>query len=214
VRKVSDEEREAIARKLHPDTIRANLIRAGMFLAGWELLRSQIERQIRLFYGAEDLVKPSKEECEQRGKRWKDAYESERQRATKLYDDEVLALDKGDPEGKQFRASLLWLVENNALTEEQAAQVRRLRKNRNQIAHALPKMILEPDHVGVEMAMIHEIKALLNVLGVFWGRIDMDITGDFAGKEVSDDEIRSLPSIFMDYIVSTAEAAVPESPPK
>ena len=42
----------------------------------------------------------------------------------------------------RFGASLLWLVEGDALSEAHAARIRALRDYRNEVAHELPKMLL------------------------------------------------------------------------
>jgi hypothetical protein len=41
---------EALSKKLDPDAIQSNLVRAGLFLAGWEMLKSEIENKVRDFF--------------------------------------------------------------------------------------------------------------------------------------------------------------------
>jgi hypothetical protein len=46
----------------------------------------------------------------------------------------------------RFEASLLWLVEAGAVTVAEVDGVRSLREYRNEIAHELPRMLVEPGH--------------------------------------------------------------------
>jgi len=41
---------QALLEKLAPEAIRRGLVRAGIFLAGWELLKAQIQDQVKSFY--------------------------------------------------------------------------------------------------------------------------------------------------------------------
>lgn len=132
-----------LSEKLHPDAIRSNLVRAGLFLAGWEMLKSEITKQVRLFYGA--TVKGS----------WGNysfVPDDEDPISRQRYAEEVLALDTGKKKGKIFRASLRWLVESEALTETQPARVQEMERHRNEVAHELMKVVVDPDHQGVDVA--------------------------------------------------------------
>ncbi len=173
-----------VQRKLTPEVIRANLVRAGLFLAGWELLKSNIVKKVREFYFLGFPESP---------------LEAQR------YAETVLALDKGKEKGKVFRASLLWLVESGAFTPAQAERVRELNALRNDIAHELPKRLIEPEHPELEVAVLHELKDLISVLGVYWGRIEIETNEDFVGKEIADADIVSGHSLLMDHLVEAAE---------
>lgn len=173
---------EAILKKLAPETIRSNLVRAGLFLAGWEILKSEIQNKVKDFF---------LEGFDQSGFLYSNQYKTR-----------VL-----DRHKSRFEASMMWLVETEALSEAQSAQVLKLRDHRNEVAHELPKLLLEPDHVGVDIAMIHELKELIGALGVFWGRIEVDINLDFDGREVEDAEIRSGVSLLMEHLVAAAKEA-------
>jgi hypothetical protein len=105
----------------------------------------------------------------------------------------------------RFEASLLWLVESNALSEEQAARIRKLRDHRNEVAHELPKMLLEPGR-DVDIALIREMRELIGALGRFWGRIEVDINPDLAGREIADEDIQSGILLLMNHLVAAIEA--------
>jgi hypothetical protein len=165
---------EEMRRKLLPETIRANLVRSSLFLAGWELLKIQVVDNVRDFFlGAGDDYKT-----------------------------DVLARHK-----KKFEASLLWLVEVEAITEDQATAILRLLDRRNEIAHELPKMLTDPAH-EVELALIRETKTLLDVLGRFWCRVEIDISPKFDGKTIADEDISSGIMMLMDHLLAAAEDVV------
>lgn len=165
--------------KLQPERLRVNLVRAGLFLAGWEMLKGEVQMQVRGFF----LV----------------GFDENGFTYSNDYTTRVLSRHKS-----AFEASLLWLVEAEALTEAQAGQVRRLRDYRNEVAHELPKLLLESAH-DLDVERIREMRELLAVLGLFWGRITVDTDPDFDGQQIADDDIRSMVSVFMDHLVDVAD---------
>lgn len=175
-----------LAEKLHPDTIRLNLIRAGLFLIGWEMLKSEIQKKVRDFYMMDLDVGPLPA-CD--------------------YERKVLSLDDGPEKGKVFRASVRWLVKNDALTEAQVARVWEMLDHRNEIAHELFALLMERKRAGIDLAMLHEMRDLIAALGVFWGRIEIETNGDFDGQEIADADIKSSFSMMIDYLVAAAEDA-------
>jgi hypothetical protein len=172
--------------KLEPQALRSNLVRAGLFLAGWELLKKEVEEKVRDFY----LVG-----FDEKGLMYSSDYERK-----------VLALHKS-----RFEASLLWLVATGALDGEQAERVRNLRKYRNEVAHELPKLLVEVGH-DVNVAHIRDTKDILGILGRFWGRIEVETNADFDPGEVSYDGIQSGVMLLMEHLVAAAEDSV--APPE
>lgn len=172
------QDEEALLQKLAPEAIRRGLVRAGIFLTGWELLKAQIQSQVKAFY----LIG-----FDANGLRHSDEYASR-----------VLAKHPS-----VFEASLLWLVETGALDEAQAARVRAVRAKRNEVAHELPKLLIDPAH-DVPVELLLEMQELLGALGRFWGRIEVDIDPDFDTADVSDADIVSGPMLFMDHLLTIA----------
>ena len=39
-----------LRRRLQPDAVRTNLVLAGLFMAGWEMLKGEVQEQVRGFY--------------------------------------------------------------------------------------------------------------------------------------------------------------------
>ena len=109
-----------------------------------------------------------------------------------------------DRHKSRFEASLLWLIEAGALNEPQAAQVRALRKYRNEVAHELPRILVEPGP-DLDLGRIREMKELLVLLGRFWGRLAVDADPNFDGKEISDAGIISGLQALMDHLLAVIE---------
>jgi hypothetical protein len=171
---------ESLRLKLSQETIRANLIRSGLFLAGWEMLKMQVLDQVRSFFVS--IVD---------GK-------------TTDYETHVLVRHKS-----RFEASLLWLVEMEALTVQQAERVRDLRDYRNQIAHELPRMLVEPDH-DVDLSRIRELKHLNDIVGRFWCRTELSVNPDFDDNTVADEDMQSGIMMLMDHLLASAEGQCAE----
>lgn len=178
---------EDMLKKLEPENIRANLVRAGLYLAGWEMLKAEIQDQVKSFF----LIG-----FDEKGYTYSDDYKQR-----------VLPRHKS-----RFEASLIWLVEAGALTEPEADQVRALREYRNEVAHELPKMLVEVGH-DIEVARIRQMKDLLGRLGVFWGSIQVDINRDFDSEEVDYAGIKSGVMLLMDHLLAVAESERPSRPP-
>jgi hypothetical protein len=175
---------QALSKKFHPDAIRANLVRAGLFLTGWEMLKSEIEKKVQGFF-------------------W-EGFDSRGQRYSKSYQTDVLSRHES-----RFQASLLWLVEQDAVTEAKATRIREMREHRNEIAHELRTVLIDPEHAGVDLALLREMRDIIAALGVFWGRIEVDTNEDFVAREIADADIKSVVSLLMDYLVAAAEDAAP-----
>lgn len=144
----SDHSLDVQLRKLDPDVIRSNLVRAGLFLAGWELLKSEIQKKVREFYMVDLDDGPI---------------------SAQRYASQVLALDSGPETGKVFRASLLWLIDGGAISEIQAARIRQMREHRNEIAHELPKILVDADHAGIDVALVRELRDIIAKAGSVLG---------------------------------------------
>lgn len=171
---------EACLKKLQPASVQASLIRAGLFLAGWELLRAEVQGKVKGFFSIG---------FDEAGETYSTDYETR-----------VLARHKS-----AFEASLLWLVEANALTVAQAECVRRIRTHRNVVAHELPTLLVDPGK-EVDADLLREMQAVLGALGRFWGRIEVDISPDFDGVEVQDEGIQSGSMLLMQHMIDAAKA--------
>lgn len=170
---------ERLAAKLAPSSIFLTLSRAGSFLCAYELIKTEIVDNVRNFFG--------------RGF----------DETGLLYDEEGYrrhVLSK-NPASK-YQASCAWLVEMNALTAEQVVTLEDIQKHRHEIAHELPKLLIDPDF-EVKTDLLEAAAKCIQDLGVFWGSIEVSINPDFDGVEVDHDDIRSGSSLLMAHLLET-----------
>lgn len=124
--------------------VRSYLLRSGLYLISYEILKFLIIEELKSFYCRGYLSKYSnkinKKSCE-------------------LYKTEVLGLDK-DP----FIASLRWYNNMNVLSESDINLIKEIREYRNRIAHELINFLLEENseiplgHISLMRKLIYKIK--------------------------------------------------------
>ena len=105
-------------RFLDPEVLRPNLILASIYIATFEILKDSIIGRLRDFYVSGfdengDIIMPE-------------------------YNDEVLIKDKSPT-----YASLKWLKESEAVTDEYIQKFNEIKEYRNRIAHEMTKMLTE-----------------------------------------------------------------------
>ena len=161
--------------QFQPATIRINLIRASLFLAAYEILRSEIVHRVRSFFVDEFDEAGSSNVIE--------------------YETHVLSLDS-----HLLEASCKWLISMDVLTSNDVCEIQNLRGIRNRIAHDLPNLLLSPAH---DVARIHldRIRHLVTVVGKFWGSVAADLDPQFDNVRVDYDGIQSGSSIILNYII-------------
>lgn len=161
--------------KLQPGVIRGTLAFAGLYQVTHEMLKHAVLDKVREFYCFELLPDASMtdEEREQYRRR-------------------VLSLA---PENK-FRASLLWLVQSNAITQDQADRLDAIYAHRHSLTHELVKYIVDPD-ASPDVALFVDAITTLKDLHRFWIDIELSTGGFFLpdGSDVGDvdpDEVMPL----------------------
>jgi hypothetical protein len=115
------------------------------------------------------------------------------------YQRDVLARN---PKSK-YRASCAWLVSNGALTDEYVANLEEVYRHRKEIAHELPKLLVDPEFEVNTDILIRAIECVRK-LGVFWGSIEVDTDLDLAGEDVDYDGIKSGSFLLMEYLAQIA----------
>jgi hypothetical protein len=74
---------------------------------------------------------------------------------------------------KKFRASLLWLVEGQAITLDQADRLDAIYQHRKELAHELIRYIIDPDvELGIEL--FSDALVILKAIMRFWTSIEID----------------------------------------
>jgi hypothetical protein len=146
--------------------LRSNLIATSIFLAGYELLRSSAIDRICYFFTYE--------------------FNEHERVISKNYKGKILSLDKSP-----LRASLLWLKEMSAIDNTDIELVDEIRKDRNELAHDLPKFIATAD-AKINFNLLRSIYELLTKIDRWWIKeVDIQTNLDFEDQEVVDDEIQS-----------------------
>ena len=172
-----------ITEKLEPQAIRSTMIRAGLYLAAFELLSAEVVDKVKAFFVMG---------FDQHGYTYSPDY------ATK-----VLSLDRNI-----YNASCKWLVTVEAVTTEQATELQAIRVHRNLIAHELPKLLIDPS-IHLNPWLLERCRFYIGLLGRFWGGIEADTNPDFAGAAIDYKAIKSGTSLLMDYIWEIVDGAPP-----
>lgn len=167
--------------KLSSDSVSQTLIRAGCLLSAYELLKLQIIDGVHDEYWRGDT----------------------REDGTRIYDDARYRQEVLDRHKSPFKASCAWLVEAGALSPGQADTLEAVRDHRNEVAHELPKILIDPDF-EVRTEVLLAAAACLRTVSVFWGRMAVGIDPQWDGKEVKDEDIWGGPDLLMRHILDVA----------
>ena len=166
------------AHKLSPKEVRQNLIKASVFITAYELLKDAVVGNVSGFFLCG---------FDQSGLKYLTEYERD-----------VLSRDKS-----KVRASLLWLLDMKAITPEDLTAFDEMRKHRNDVAHELPKLLVDPTF-SVDLDLLNKLYVMLRHLDRFFGEIQVDTDPDFDGKQVDLDGIKSGITLLLEYVISIA----------
>jgi len=114
---MDDDIRSQWERFLDPEVLRPNLILASIYIAAFEILKDSIVGRLRDFYVS--------------------GFDENGDIVMPEYND-VLAKDKSP-----VYASLKWLRESEAITEEDIEKFNKIKEYRNRLAHEISKMLME-----------------------------------------------------------------------
>lgn len=154
---------------LDPKNLKGNLISCALLIAMYESSKENTISQVKsLFHiGFKDGV---------------DLY-SENYK-------EVLAKDKSP-----FKATLLWLKEHEAISEEDISSMDSIRKYRNQLAHEMMNLLFE----GLDSDYLSHFELLLSIrikIERWWIlNIEIPTNPDYDGKEITEDDITTSTQI-------------------
>ena len=151
--------------KLEPWRIRATLSFAGLYQLTHELIKAAVVDEVRKFY------------CtgfDHNGL----TYDERSYRA------QVAQLS---PKSK-FRASLMWLVKAEAISQQQADRLDEVYAHRHDLTHELGKYLVDPDHepnAGLFVDALHILRSIHD----FWIQMEIDIGSFEEHGEVSVDNV-------------------------
>jgi hypothetical protein len=160
--------RQRLEAKLRPERIRATLGFAGLYQMIHELIKTAVLDEVREFYwrGIEDGVVVYDEQA---------------------YAENVLARAPKD----KFRASLLWLVEGDAITLAQADRLDDIYAHRHDLSHELIKYVVDPDFEP-DVELLTDALTILKSIRRFWTSIEKDIGSFEEFGDVDLDEVTPL----------------------
>lgn len=186
--------------KLQPESIRATLGFAGLYQMTYEMLKWAVLEKVREFFClGVDLNGDGSMTAEE----------------TEQYRLHVLSLE---PKSK-FRASLLWLVGNSAITPAQADRVDEVYAHRHLLVHELVRFIVDPD-ADPEVELLIDAVATLKDMHRFWTGVELSTGGFFMPDgtlvgDVDPDEVMPLSLVVLQQCMDAYidGLAAPESPP-
>lgn len=159
--------------KLKPDIIRGTLAFAGLYQITHEMIKLAVLDKVREFYCLRVNLDGS---C------------SMTQDEKERYQLQVLSLAPN-----RFRASLLWLVNSNAITQVQADRLELIRTHRDHLVHELVKYVVDPDE-NPDVDLLVDALSTLKDLHRFWIGIELSTGGFFLadGSDVGDVEAEEV----------------------
>lgn len=179
--------RRRLEAKLRPEHIRATLGFAGLYQMTHELIKTAVLNEVHEFFwrGIEDGIVVYDELA---------------------YAESVLARA---PKNK-FRASLLWLVDSDAITLAQADRLDDIYAHRHDLSHELMKYVVDPD-LEPDVTLFTDALSILKAIRRFWTSIEKDIGSfDHLGN-IDLDEVTPLSLAVLQMCVDAYVAGLPES---
>jgi len=163
---------ERLLRVLDKDVLTENLAKAGLYSLAFQMLQDSIIQRPEGFFTMGEPTKQS-------------------------YKTKVLDLN---PDSKLF-ASCRWWQQQGVLTEQDIQEFRQLRQHRNEIVHALPNVLLNPD-IQVDERKLTTIYQLLCKIDRWWiMEIEIPTNEDFEGQDIDAPGWRSLNMEFLSYLI-------------
>jgi hypothetical protein len=181
----SAEDVQLVLAKLQPEAMRRSLLRASLLITAFEVLQDSILDQVERFL----TTAPTDD------RRWREL--CSRQHA--------LSKAAGQKGPDRLRAALLWLVEMDGLTQAEADRVVELRNLRNKVVHELGNYVADPNY-EIRPDEIGGAQTLLRRVSLFWARIEIELSDEWVGVEVKDEDIGSPIVDLLGMMVAAAES--------
>jgi hypothetical protein len=174
----AEQERRLLA-KLQPGPIRSTLMFAGLYQLTHEMLKQAILERVRGFHTPGfDLRRDD-------------------------YERHVLTLGRvpGQRKPNEFLGCALWLVENGAITREQADRLDEIYAHRHELAHELVGFIVDVDREP-DVALFTDALNMLYAIHRFWTRVEAAIgTFDEYGPDLDLDEVKPASLIVLSLCI-------------
>lgn len=151
------------------------LIDAALFLLAYELLNSSIVDGVKSFF------------CM--------GFDEEGLKYSASYKDKVIQQAK-----HIYEASLMWLMEVEAINQADYEDLLDIRKYRNFVAHQIPEFVFS-ENKGVELGRLIKTAELVRKIEKFWVNVDIDINPDV--DHVDRESAISGKTLILDYMISS-----------
>ncbi|MGN6199927.1 hypothetical protein [Humibacter sp.] len=168
--------------KIQPENVATALVRASAFLTGYELVKTAVVDEVKGFFVQ--------------------GFDQDGLIHSKDYERKVLPLGKN-----VYEASVNWLIQMGALTQDQAESLDAIRSHRHELAHELARFVVDPD-ADVSVDRLKKLQGIMRSLDRFWGGIDVDTNPDFDGVDVGRDNIVSGSGALLTYLLQIAGVEV------
>ncbi|HNW99356.1 MAG TPA: hypothetical protein PKK00_13185 [Bacteroidales bacterium] len=161
-----------------PKRIKNNLITASLFLSYYEILSNIIIEKICNFYNIE-RNKNGKQIC------------------SREYKEDIINR-KFNNKTNIFRSSYLWLKDHKAITEDDCDKIRKIKEERDRIAHNLPKFLFE-NNFEIKTDLLDLIKGITLKIEKWW-----IVVVELDGIKVNIDDIQTGSETLFEYIFNIA----------
>jgi hypothetical protein len=171
---------------LNPASLRSNLTVASVYIAAFEVLKTGIVDRIKTFYT--------------------NGFDQNGPRVSAEYQSSVLSKNRSP-----VYASLEWLKESNAISDADIECFERVKRLRNELAHALTRMLFQglPAEVAERLS---EMIWLLDKIERWWiVNFEIPINPDLADKEIDEAQVIPGPIMGMRLLLDIALGSEEES---
>jgi hypothetical protein len=165
--------------KVQPWRIRTTLGFAGLYQLTHELIKDVVVPKLREYY-VNDLGESSVRAYQER-----------------VYEKHVLSRAPKSP----FRASLLWLVDAGAITQEQADRLDDIYAHRHDLTHELAKYLVDPDFEP-KIGLFQDAFVILSRIYRFWTEVDLDSGHLEAPPGVTASDIKARPLLMLEMCIA------------
>jgi hypothetical protein len=167
---------------LTPELLRSNLISASIYITTFEIMKNSIITRVQDFYKFTNSWLQEK-----------DLF------ANPQYQNDVLNKDK-----RLVYASLQWLKESQAVSDNDIKTFNQTKRLRNLLAHEFPKMLTEglPSELPERY---NDMVSLLNKIEKWWIiNFEIPVNPDIAGKDIDEKEIIPGPILSLQILLDVA----------
>ena len=166
---------------LNPDLLKQNFVRAGLYLAAFELLKQSLVDRPRTFF--------------------LDGYEGGKEIISPEYQEKVLSLSK-----HKYHASALWWQQMGAIDSSDVAKLAEIREHRDLIAHEMPRLIGTIED-SIRVDLLHSTAELLAKIDNWW-IVNFELAIDPDAADHTEEELRgaaSMSSLFLSLMLPIAD---------